>query len=230
MKKLLGVLGGMGPRASAEFIGTIYALRSEPEEQCFPPCVLYSDPTIPDRTTAIRQGDEAIVLERLTQALEALCNIPVEKVVIACVTSHYFVPKLPASLRQKVISLVDIIVAEVRDAGRRHLLLCTNGVRQVRLFENDPHWPSFGQWIVFPDPEDQQRIHEFIYRLKTSGFDESMFDTFAALGSRYEVDSFVMGCTELHGISMRLRTLAGCPRYGLVDPLFSIAKQIERYI
>jgi len=230
MKKLLGILGGMGPRASAEFINTIYNLCTDPEEQAFPGCVLYSDPSIPDRTAAILNGEEAIVLQRLTQALEVLCHVPADKIVIACVTSHYFVPRLPPTLREKVISLVDIIFDEVMNAKRRHLLLCTNGVRQVRLFENDRRWELIQQWIVFPDHEDQRMIHDLIYKLKTNAFDGSVLDAFDSLISRYEIGSFVVGCTELHGLAKRLKTSAGRPPYNFIDPLFSIAKNIKQYI
>lgn len=55
--RLLGVLGGMGPLASAEFVNTVYRLNmTEPEQQA-PALVLRSDPSIPDRTAAILSGD-----------------------------------------------------------------------------------------------------------------------------------------------------------------------------
>jgi aspartate racemase len=229
VKKFLGILGGMGPRASAEFLSTIYDLCADPEEQAFPGCILHSDPSIPDRTAAILNGEETLVLQHLTRALEMLCHAPVDRIVIACVTSHYFVPKLPAPLREKVISLTGIIFDEVMNTKRRHLLLCSNGVRQVRLFENDERWKLIQPWIVFPDQKDQRLIHDFIYRIKTDAFDESVLVTLKSFISRYEVDSFVAGCTELHGLAMRLRTMAD-PSCNFIDPLFSIAQNIKQYL
>lgn len=231
MTKLLGILGGMGPRASADFIGTIYDLCTDPKEQAFPKCVLYSDPSIPDRTAAILNGDEMVVLRHLKGALELLCQMQVDKIVIACVTSHYFIPRLPITVQQKVISLLDVIFDEVMKTKRKHLLLCTNGARRVRLFESDRRWRLSQQWIMFPNHDDQLRIHDFIYnRLKTNVFCESILDTFESLRCQYNVESFVMGCTELHGLAKRLKALDGPRPYNFIDPLFSIAMNIKQYV
>lgn len=48
----LGVLGGMGPLASAEFLKTIYECSVAGGEQRSPSVIMYSDPTFPDRTEA----------------------------------------------------------------------------------------------------------------------------------------------------------------------------------
>ena len=48
-----GILGGMGPLASAEFLTSIYKLSLGRTEQNMPRLYLVSDPTVPDRTKAI---------------------------------------------------------------------------------------------------------------------------------------------------------------------------------
>ncbi len=171
-----------------------------------------------------------MVLQHLTQALEALCRLGVGKIVIACVTSHHFVPKLPLSLQQKIISLVDIIFTEVINAKRRQLLLCTNGVRQTRLFENDKRWELIQEWMVLPSPEDQCRIHDFIYRLKAKALDDSTLDELMAIISRYKTDSFVAGCTELHLVARHLKASPAQNSCDFVDPLFSIAKNLNSFL
>ncbi len=54
--KRLGILGGMGALASAELLYTVYRLNTTEPEQGSPVCLLYSDPSIPDRTGAILRG------------------------------------------------------------------------------------------------------------------------------------------------------------------------------
>ena len=56
-KRVLGVVGGAGPLASAEFIKTIYECSLGEREQEAPVVLLYSDPTFPDRTEALLAGD-----------------------------------------------------------------------------------------------------------------------------------------------------------------------------
>jgi aspartate racemase len=105
MKKLLGILGGMGPLASAEFLKTIYEYNVADLEQELPACVLYSDPKFPDRTEAIISGSDDILINLMVTALESLCQLGISKVVITCVTMHYFLPLIPTRLREKVISI-----------------------------------------------------------------------------------------------------------------------------
>ena len=53
-KQVLGVLGGMGGLASAEFVKTVYEISGEgvEQEQAGPVVLMYSDPAFPDRTAA----------------------------------------------------------------------------------------------------------------------------------------------------------------------------------
>ncbi|HEY0783486.1 MAG TPA: aspartate/glutamate racemase family protein, partial [Thermoanaerobaculia bacterium] len=68
MAPKLGILGGMGPLASAEFVHTLYRLHLNGPEQGAPACVLLSDPSFPDRTEAILRGESEDLTARLTAA------------------------------------------------------------------------------------------------------------------------------------------------------------------
>jgi aspartate racemase len=66
-----------------------------------------------------------------------------------------------------VVSLIDVIVDDVLKAQRPHLLFCTNGTRQARIFEQSPGWSQIEEFVVLPSHEDQQRIHQdLLYRVK----------------------------------------------------------------
>ncbi len=52
MAKILGVLGGMGPLASAQFMLRLTLLTPAARDQEHIPAVLWSDPRVPDRTAA----------------------------------------------------------------------------------------------------------------------------------------------------------------------------------
>ena len=98
-KTRLGILGGMGPLASAEFLRTIYDYSLvDTVEQGAPVVSLYSDPTIPDRTEALLNGDDAAVFRQFTEALSYLTATGATKIVICCMTIHYLLPKLPPAL------------------------------------------------------------------------------------------------------------------------------------
>src|SRR5437764_219943 len=100
MPATLGLLGGMGPLASAEFIATLYHLNLVEPEQESPSCILLSDPTFPDRTEAILAGDTGLLALRLEQALQRLVDLGADWIVIACVTIHHVLPQVREPLRR----------------------------------------------------------------------------------------------------------------------------------
>lgn len=225
---VLGVLGGMGPVASAEFVRTIYGQQRDGPEQGAPVVVLYSDPTFPDRTAALLSGADDLLLERLTESLTRLCELGATEIVICCVTSHYLLTRVPLRLRRKILSLVDVIFDGVLRAGKRHLLMCTEGTRRARLFENHERWEAARDLFVLPEQSDQLRIHELIYRLKSNVAVDELLPLVGALLKKYEVDSFIVGCTELHLVTRHLAAADGRTGYGYIDPLIIIAEDVAR--
>lgn len=226
-KTFLGVLGGMGPLASAEFLKTIYEQDPGEHEQQSRPVILYSDPSFPDRTEALLAGSYDVLLKQLEESLECLIELGVSRIVICCITIHYLLPLLPAYLRREIVSLLDIIFEEVDRKRERHLLICTTGTRKMGLFECHPRWEQLKNFFVLPDDQDQDTIHDLIYRLKANCGINEMIRDFEKLLLKYEVDSFVAGCTEIHLLSKSFadprNNLNG---FGCIDPLILIAREV----
>jgi aspartate racemase len=218
---LLGVLGGLGPLASAEFLRTIYEHGLGAREQEAPRVVVYSDPTFPDRTEALLSGSEGELLERLTEALERLGRLGASRVVICCVTMHHLLPSLPRELRARVVSLLDVIFEEVLARREPHLLLCTTGARVLKIFERHELWPRAAGLFTLPDEEDQRDIHKMIYGIKQSQDARLHIPFVESLLRKYGVGSFIAGCTEIHLLTKQCAAGAG-PR--CLDPLTHIAR------
>jgi aspartate racemase len=221
-KDVIGVLGGLGPLASAEFLKTIYEASLGGREQEAPIVVLHSDPTFPDRTEALLAGQEAPLLARLEQALIALRAHGATRMVICCLTMHRLVPSLPDQLRAEVVSLVELTLRELAARGRPHLMLCTVGTRKTRVFESHPAWGAAERFVVSLDEADQEALHEAIYVLKrNTGFAQAaqLVERFAA---KYRTSGFVAGCTEMHLLSKFMRGRTG----EWLDPLALVAARI----
>lgn len=229
-KRIIGVLGGMGPLASAEFLKTIYQCRGSKCEQDSPIIFLYSDPTVPDRTEALLNGAENTLVEQLTESLSRLFEFGVSKVVICCVTAHYLLGKLPAYLSERVISLLDVTFAHLAQGPERHLLVCSNGTRQLRIFQNHPDWETWKDYIVLPNQPDQDLIHrEIIFGIKNNGDLSQVTDLLESLLAKYNVGSFIAGCTEMHLIAKQLAPAEiKQKRFNCLDPLTILAEAIVR--
>jgi aspartate racemase len=225
-----GVVGGMGPLASAEFLKTIYECNPGGPEQDFPVVMLYSDPTFPDRTTAFLAGRSEGVLARLTEACERLLGMGATRLVFCCMTIHHLLPQLPPGLRGRVVSLLDLIYDELEQTDGRHLLVCSTGTRALRLFEQDPRWGRLKHRLVLPDEAEQHRIHhDLIYPIKQNPDARELLPILEALLGKYRTDSFVAGCSEVHLVAKQLAAPAnGRGRYRCIDPLMTLARRISK--
>ncbi|KST70377.1 aspartate/glutamate racemase family protein [Mastigocoleus testarum] len=235
---MLGILGGMGPLASSEFLKTIYEYNlSSKKEQDSPKVILYSDPTFPDRTEALLKQDYQLLLTKLIKSLYYLYELKVAKIVICCITSHYLLPYIPDYLSSNIISLVDIILSKVIEKQSKYLLICTNGTRQMKIFQNHHLWPFAKDYILFPDLDGQDIIHQMIYNIKIKGDISKTISHLELLLYQYEVNSLIVGCTEIHLLNKYLysshNNCDDSPMKNLenifLDPLMIIAKDLVKF-
>lgn len=105
--KTLGVLGGMGPAATADFIAKMIARTSASRDDEHIPCVVINDPRIPDRTDAFLAGRESEVLEALTVRLRWLEDAGVDGVAMPCNSAHHWAEALEARARVPLLHIAD---------------------------------------------------------------------------------------------------------------------------
>lgn len=221
---IIGIVGGLGPLASAEFLKTIYEYSLDQPEQQAPRVIMYSDPNFPDRTEAMRAGHHHRLLERLTQSLRALSSLGTTRSIVCCVTAHYLFPKLPTELQTGLISLIDIVFEQLMLAPEKRLLSCSNGARESGLFQEHEHWPATKDYIVLPDTRDQDFLHhELIYQVKKNRDVDELLPGLKTLLAKYKVNSFIAGCTEMHIVAKRFVASGG---KDCIDPLSIIAERI----
>jgi aspartate racemase len=227
---VIGVLGGMGPMASAEFLKTIYVCCQGEQEQEFPVVMVYSDPTIPDRTTAFRGGRTDEVLEPLLSAFNRLIGMGATKLMMCCMTSHHLIPHFPPAVRERLISLPDIVFEQLAQTDRRHLLICSSGTREFQLFEQHERWESLQGRIILPDEAEQYRIHhDLIYPIKKNPDTRERLPILEALLRKYKTDSFIVGCSEIHLVAKQLVfSESNHNKYKCIDPLMILAQEIAK--
>lgn len=221
-KPVLGVLGGMGGLASAEFVKTIYEISGDlcALEQDGPSVLMYSDPAFPDRTEAFLRGENEPILSRLIDALELLDRMGATQVVIACMTIHYLLPQLPEALRERIISLTDVLFSSVESRQKKHLVISSRGTIKLELLQRHPRWEQARHYFVFPSETEQRQMHDLIYEVKLNRNLLEARSFVESLLARHGVDSFVAACSEIHLLAKQFAP-ARC-----VDPLMLIARQV----
>ncbi|HEY9053300.1 MAG TPA: amino acid racemase [Rectinemataceae bacterium] len=161
-RKTIGVLGGMGPEATAMFFSKLVEADTAGRDQDHIHIVVECDPSIPDRTAHLVSGgaDPLPAMIRSTERLEAagaeICGIP-------CMTAHAFLPRLRAATRLRFVSALEVL-AERLDSEhpsiRKLGILATLGSRQARIYEDN--LPGFE--ILWPSAEEHSSlVMEAIY-------------------------------------------------------------------
>lgn len=219
---MLGVLGGMGGLASAEFVKTLYELTGEVcrREQDGPAVLMYSDPAFPDRTEAFLRGETQPILTRLIDALQLLDRMGASHFVICCMTIHYLLPQLPGALRERIISLPDVIFSAVESRKKKHLVISSTGTMKLELLQRQPRWEHARNYFVFPSESEQHEMHELIYEVKLNRNLKEACQFVEKLMTRHNVDSFVAACTEIHLLAKQFAPSA------CIDPLSIIAQNL----
>ena len=221
-KPVLGVLGGMGGLASAEFVRTVYEISGElcSREQDAPVVVMYSDPTFPDRTEAFLRGETQPLLNKLIEALELLNSMGATQTVICCMTIHYLLPQVPAALRERIISLTDAIFSAVESLKKKHLVISSTGTIKLELLQRHPRWEQARNYFVFPSEAEQRQMHDLIYEVKLNRnlLEARLF--VETLLARHRVNSFIAACSEIHLLAKQFAP-SRC-----IDPLALIARQV----
>lgn len=221
---LLGIVGGLGPHASAEFVRTIYEHCLGKTEQETPRVLLYSDPTFPDRTQNLLNGSFEPLLNQLVETLTRLQRLGASRFVICCITIHHLLPRLPGELRSRVTSLIDVVFDELAARREPHLLLCTTGTRELGIFQKHDRSRQFADLFVMLDEADQQEVHRMIYEIKSGEDVRERISFVESLLVKYEVKSFIAGCTEIHLLAKHFNNKRDC----CIDPLISIARELAK--
>ena len=104
-KKTIGILGGMGPLATADLFEKITLLTKAETDRDHIRVYIDSNTNIPDRTAAILNGGADPVPE-MADALKHLEQCGADCVIMPCNTAHYFLPRLQAMTKLPFLSIL----------------------------------------------------------------------------------------------------------------------------
>ena len=103
----LGILGGMGPAASAEFITRLIKQTPATCDQEHIPFVLWNEPRIPDRSTSMQAGNDD-PLPWLEDGIRGLNAAGCSRIVIPCNSAHFWYDEL-IKLGVPIMHIVDTV-------------------------------------------------------------------------------------------------------------------------
>ncbi len=221
--KMLGVLGGMGPLASAHFMLRLTLLTPALRDQDHIPTILWSDPRIPDRTRTHVPGAED-PLPWLLRGVAGLRRAGVGAIVIACNTAHRWYEPIRQAAAMPVLHIVEAASAELRGLAAVPGpvgIMATEATLAMRLYQDGLE--AQGWRCIVPSPETMARlVTPAIGLIKANRVSEAYAplaecaDLMVAEGAV----AIILGCTEIP-----LGLQAGAlPTVPLVDSIDALAR------
>lgn len=196
-KKTVGIIGGMGPGATALLFQKIIDHTDASTDAEHIHIIIDNRPSIPDRTQAILTGDHTPA-KYICESGRKLENMGAELIAIPCNTSHFFYPYIQNHLKVPVIHMPEETAKECKKSGFDTVgVLATTGTSRTGIY--DEALNKYGIKAVYPDEKGQEQLMHIIYGYVKAGkpADSGMFQEYLESMIDSGVQAFVLGCTEL---------------------------------
>lgn len=208
LNQTVGILGGMGPAATAYFYETLVRRTPATTDQEHLRVVMWADPTVPDRIAAAN-GEGPSVEPALSHGLEVLKGAGATLLACPCNTAHLWLPRLAGEAGLPLVNIVQETVAaclsEPRASGSIGILgttpLIESGLYQHALRDADvePMTPQASEQEDLVSAIVQVKTGDSVMLDKASATMSSILDSLAARGATV----VIAGCTEVSVLAAR---------------------------
>ncbi|WP_406441729.1 amino acid racemase [Streptomyces sp. NBC_00631] len=223
--EIIGILGGMGPAATADFYAKLVSMTPGRSDQDHLRTVIWSDPTVPDRTEALL-GDGPDPTPWLLNGSRVLREAGATVIAIPCNTAHAFVPRIAGHVGLPIVHMIGEVarhLATLRPPVRTAGLLATTGTIRAGLYQE--RLDRYGIHLTLPDFGQQDQVMTAIRAVKAGHRDAAA----AALADAARdltgqgAQAIIAGCTEIP-----LGLPADAVDVPLVDPAVVLARALVR--
>ena len=207
-RNFLGVLGGMGPLATADFLKALATRTVAAADQDHIPILLYGDCTTPDRTFSIVAGGPS-PLPKLLEGVAFLNQANVGAICIPCNSAHHWFSELQAASKVPILHIGRASVSQIKTKAPDAKIvgvLSTEGTHQSGIYLKA--LAELGYKVVTPSPEEfASLVSPGIALIKSNNIREAerLFDLASSALIQRGAESIILGCTEIP-IGMRLQT------------------------
>ncbi|MDD8020747.1 MAG: amino acid racemase [Acidobacteriota bacterium] len=161
--KVVGILGGLGPEATARFFKLLVENTAARKDQEHLKIIVLDNPSIPDRTAAILYHGKS-PLPALSEGLKFLERAGAGLAVIPCLTAHYYFDQLKLKTSLELVNLIEETAADLKKASpgvKKAGLLATEGALVTDIFLEPFQRKKIE--IISPAARSQKKIMEAIY-------------------------------------------------------------------
>ena len=219
--RTIGVLGGMGPYATLDFLRLILDLTGADKDWDHIRVIVDNNPKIPSRTRAYLFG-ETDPVPKMSNGIRNLIKAGADFVVVPCNSAHYFLGRVFDDIKVPFVDMVESTAKEVLGRGWTKVGLLAGEVTVgAGLYEKILN-PK-GVEVIQVNGDEQILVRSVIEDVKkceiTAQTKQVMGKLFGSLTSR-GAQSILLGCTELQAVVNGLN-----PGVPIVDSLEILARE-----
>ncbi len=209
MKKL-GVIGGLGPMATAYFMQLVIDMTEADVDQEHIEMLIHSKPQTPDRTAYILDHTKESPLPTMIEVGQGLKKQGADIIAMPCVTAHYFQNELESAIGLPVIHTIEETAKYLKSESiQKAGIMATDGTVTSRLFQTT--LDSYGIEAVVPDAANLAKVMHIIYDNVKAGrpIDRTAVFEVQSFLQNSGAEIILLGCTELSMIKRDLRMAKG---------------------
>ena len=215
---VIGVLGGMGTYATINLFRQYAEVFPAEKEWERPRIVIDNRCTMPSRVRAFLYNENVEKLvDEMSDSMKHLVDSGCTKIILACNTSHLFLPKIyekVPELRNKVLDIIDNCVEKIKNDGADVVyLLASEGTIESRIYQSKLE--QNGIKCLVPELKEYGLLRECIEAVKQNKYTDEIQYKFSALVNR--CGSCILGCTELPILYEKYGDAVQCEK--VYDPL-----------
>ena len=219
---MLGVLGGMGPVATIDFMNKVVRNTPAARDQDHVPMLVRLAANIPDRTAAILDGGED-PLPALRLALQELERAGVSMIAMPCNTAHFWYDALQAQTPIPILHIVEAALDALPSGTDCAGILATTGTVKAGIYQRA--MAKRGIRCIFPADSGQDEVMRAIRLVKAGETSEATAVLLRQAEELLDANCgvIVMACTE---IPTALADSCLAPK--LIDPTDALARAVVR--
>lgn len=207
MPDVLGVLGGMGPLATVDFLRKLIEETPAARDQDHIPLFVYSMPQTPDRSDAITGGGET-PLPALLEGLRTLRQAGAVAIAIPCNTAHYWYDDMVRAGGPPILHIADAALAQLKKSrpdAKTIGLIGTQGTLAAGFFQQRLTAQGY-RCIVNTTADQEQLVMPAIRHVKSNELAVAgrLLETAVTRLARDGAAGVILACTETPVVLDRL--------------------------
>lgn len=203
-QKILGIIGGVGPMATAYFMEKIVDMTVSETDQQNIDMIVLNHCSIPDRTAHILDHSKPNPGPVMAADAVRLQQMGADIIVTPCNTAHYFHDEIESGISIPFLNMIELTAEELRRQDAKCVgVMATTGTVQTELFQKA--LLSHGITPIIPAPRYQDKVMMLIYDEVKANAPVTMEDFYMVAAHLKEqgCDRIILGCTELSVIKQQ---------------------------